>query len=76
MPPSMCNLQRVRQDHCCSAYCTGFDSSLAARGWAGRARRVAALGRYPVKSMLGEDLRSDDVAGQGLLGDCSHALLD
>src|SRR5438477_11241801 len=37
---------------------------------------VAALWRYPVKSMMGEELNSSDVTDRGLLGDRSLALVD
>src|SRR5690349_20741873 len=35
----------------------------------GRLGTVAVLRRYPVKSMLGEDLRASDVTWRGLAGD-------
>lgn len=37
---------------------------------------VRSLWRYPVKSMLGEELRSVEVSGGGLLGDRSYAVID
>jgi uncharacterized protein YcbX len=37
---------------------------------------VAALWRYPVKSMRGEELDSAEVTDRGLLGDRAHALVD
>ncbi|WP_246159171.1 MOSC domain-containing protein [Catellatospora sichuanensis] len=37
---------------------------------------VAALHRYPVKSLLGERLDSADVSGSGMVGDRALALLD
>jgi uncharacterized protein YcbX len=37
---------------------------------------VAALWRYPVKSMMGEELNSCDVTGRGLLGDRRFAVVD
>jgi uncharacterized protein len=37
---------------------------------------VAAVRRYPVKSMLGEDLPAGDFDAGGLVGDRAHALLD
>lgn len=37
---------------------------------------VASLHRYPVKSMLGEDLDGAVVDGRGLLGDRGYALVD
>jgi uncharacterized protein YcbX len=36
---------------------------------------VSLLTRYPVKSMLGEELAAADVTGTGLAGDRSHALI-
>jgi len=41
-----------------------------------QAGSVAALWRFPVKSMLGESLESAEVAEHGLLGDRGFALLD
>jgi uncharacterized protein YcbX len=38
--------------------------------------RVASLHRFPVKSMAGEDLIEAEVAGTGLAGDRSYALID
>jgi len=37
---------------------------------------VVALWRYPVKSMLGEELNGSDVSRHGLLGDRAYALVD
>ena len=37
---------------------------------------VAALWRYPVKSMMGEELNSSQVTGRGLLGDRHFAVVD
>jgi uncharacterized protein YcbX len=37
---------------------------------------VVALWRYPVKSMMGEELNASDVTQRGLLGDRSYALVD
>ena len=37
---------------------------------------VAALWRYPVKSMMGEELNSCQVTGRGLLGDRQFAVVD
>lgn len=37
---------------------------------------VVLLRRYPVKSMMGEELRSTDITEDGLLGDRSYALID
>src|SRR5881275_2690342 len=37
---------------------------------------VVALWRYPVKSMLGEELNATAVTARGLLGDREFALLD
>jgi uncharacterized protein YcbX len=41
-----------------------------------QAGSVAALWRYPVKSMMGEELNSSDVTDRGLLGDRQFAVLD
>ncbi|MDJ0926521.1 MAG: MOSC domain-containing protein [Gammaproteobacteria bacterium] len=37
---------------------------------------VASLWRYPVKSMMGEELDAAELTERGLLGDRAHALLD
>jgi len=37
---------------------------------------VVSLWRYPVKSMLGEELNATDVTERGLLGDRAYALMD
>ncbi len=37
---------------------------------------VASLWRYPVKSMMGEELNASLVTERGLLGDRAHALVD
>lgn len=37
---------------------------------------VVALWRYPVKSMMGEDLNAVDVTARGLLGDRVYAIVD
>ena len=37
---------------------------------------VVALWRYPVKSMMGEDLNSLEVASRGIVGDRTYALVD
>ncbi len=37
---------------------------------------VVSLWRYPVKSMMGEELNATEVAEQGLLGDRAYALMD
>ena len=37
---------------------------------------IVSLGRYPVKSMLGEELNSSEVTKRGLLGDRVYALVD
>jgi uncharacterized protein len=37
---------------------------------------IASLWRYPVKSMLGEELETTDITAHGLLGDRAYALLD
>ncbi len=37
---------------------------------------VAGLWRYPVKSMMGEELNAAEVDGRGILGDRAYALVD
>lgn len=37
---------------------------------------VVSVWRYPVKSMMGEELNATEVAEQGLLGDRAYALID
>jgi uncharacterized protein len=37
---------------------------------------VVSLWRYPVKSMMGEELNASDITEQGLLGDRAYALVD
>ncbi len=37
---------------------------------------VVSLWRYPVKSMMGEELNATNIAEQGLLGDRTYALVD
>jgi uncharacterized protein len=37
---------------------------------------IAAIWRYPVKSMIGEALSASDVTARGLLGDRAYALVD
>src|SRR6266481_3853668 len=37
---------------------------------------VVSLWRYPVKSMMGEELNATDVTERGLLGDRAYALVD
>jgi uncharacterized protein len=41
-----------------------------------RASTVIGLWRYPVKSMLGEELDTTEVTRRGVLGDRAHALLE
>jgi uncharacterized protein len=48
-------------------------SSVAAQTQAGS---VVALWRYPVKSMMGEELNSCEVTDRGLLGDRQFAIVD
>jgi uncharacterized protein len=38
--------------------------------------RVVAIGRYPIKSMMGEELNAIEVTDRGLLGDRAFALID
>jgi uncharacterized protein YcbX len=40
------------------------------------AGRVVAIWRYPVKSMMGEELNASDVSDRGLFGDRAYALVD
>lgn len=42
-------------------------------GWLGS---VVSLWRYPVKSMMGEEMNAVDLTDQGVLGDRAYALLD
>jgi len=37
---------------------------------------IVSLWRYPVKSMMGEELNATEVAKMGLLGDRAYALVD
>ena len=37
---------------------------------------VAAIYRYPVKSMLGEELGAAEIGEDGLIGDRAYALVD
>src|SRR5437667_7375255 len=37
---------------------------------------VVSLWRYPVKSMMGEELNAADITERGLLGDRAYALVD
>src|ERR687888_315574 len=37
---------------------------------------VVSLWRYPVKSMMGEELNATEVTARGLLGDRAYALVD
>src|SRR5687768_9416514 len=48
-------------------------SSVAGQTQAGS---VVALWRYPVKSMMGEELNSSEVTDRGLLGDRQFAVVD
>ena len=52
---------------------TDATSSVAAQT---RAGSVVALWRYPVKSMMGEELNSSEVTDCGLLGDRQFAVVD
>ena len=38
--------------------------------------KVVSIWRYPVKSMLGEELNSSYVTERGLIGDRTYALID
>jgi uncharacterized protein YcbX len=37
---------------------------------------VVSLWRYPVKSMMGEELNAPDITQRGLFGDRAYALVD
>ena len=52
---------------------TDATSSVAGQNQAGL---VVALWRYPVKSMMGEELNSSEVTERGLLGDRQFAVVD
>ena len=52
---------------------TGPSSSVSGQVQVGS---VAALWRYPVKSMMGEELNACDVTDRGLLGDRQFAVVD
>jgi uncharacterized protein len=41
-----------------------------------QAGSVVALWRYPVKSMMGEELNSSEITDRGLLGDRQFAVVD
>src|SRR6266487_5311212 len=41
-----------------------------------QAGSVVSLWRYPVKSMMGEELNASEVTERGLLGDRAYALID
>src|SRR5207245_10623293 len=47
-----------------------------ARGAALAGGAGVSLGRYPVKSMMGEELNASDITDRGVLGDRSLALVD
>src|SRR5215510_2849379 len=47
-----------------------------AQSQASVAGRVVAIWRYPVKSMMGEELNATEVTERGLLGDRAYALVD
>ena len=51
------------------------DLSLASSGYL-QVGSVAALWRYPVKSMMGEELNASDITERGLLGDRQFAVVD
>src|SRR5258708_38628614 len=40
------------------------------------AGKIVTLWRYPIKSMMGEELNATDVTKRGLLGDRAYALVD
>jgi len=51
------------------------DPSVSSSGYV-QVGSVAALWRYPVKSMMGEELNSSEVTDRGLLGDRQFAVVD
>src|ERR687897_3327296 len=51
------------------------DAALSAAGQA-QAGSVVALWRYPVKSMMGEELNASEVTDRGLLGDRQFTVVD
>ena len=51
------------------------DATLSAAGQT-QTGSVVALWRYPVKSMMGEELNSSEVTDRGLLGDRQFAIVD
>lgn len=53
-----------------------MNTSQSAHGAAQIVGQVAQLRRYPVKSMLGEEVRAAEVTSRGVLGDRSYALVD
>ena len=55
---------------------TDATSSVAAEIQEVQAGSVVALWRYPVKSMMGEELNSSEVTDRGLLGDRQFAIVD
>ena len=55
---------------------TDATSSVAAEIQEIQAGSVVALWRYPVKSMMGEELNSSEVTDRGLLGDRQFAIVD
>jgi uncharacterized protein YcbX len=58
----------------CGYYRGGrLDCLIAAKDSVGS---VASLWRYPVKSMMGEELNASEVTERGLLGDRAYALMD
>lgn len=68
------NVQRVGLD--AGAAGPGEVYGAGSRGVRTEIGRVAALWRYPVKSMLGEQLEEADFAERGLAGDRAYAVAD
>ena len=54
--------------------CNGEDNSLSRQPQV--AGRIVSLWRYPVKSMMGEELNSSYVTERGLIGDRTYAVID
>src|SRR5947207_9795673 len=63
---------RSRALHCGLFYC----SSTAVCVTQTELGSVVSLWRYPVKSMMGEELNASEVTDRGLLGDRTFALVD
>ena len=51
-------------------------TEIAPKGALAPVGSVVSLWRYPIKSMMGEELNASDVTERGLLGDRTRALVD